>query len=293
MSVKAASLKITAITYDLPVSRIPAFYGESALLQTENNEMIQLTQQQVTEQIRQFSSLDNIPGKLRFGALLAGHITGRVWTDDSEAPTWVILQEAAYGTLYLKGVFPEGFLVKFINGRQQGEVLYGFWEGKNSLENQLPPAPYVGDVWESDERLTSIDLSAFAKRIPADCEIRPIDAELFKQIQDYEFYAEMFGSPGRALEKGFGYCLMQGEAILSEVFAGASHQGVIEIGVNTREAYHRKGYATITCSALISEAERRGYRTYWNCAAQNTASVALAHRLGFTPMKRYRLLGWF
>jgi RimJ/RimL family protein N-acetyltransferase len=55
----------------------------------------------------------------------------------------------------------------------------------------------------------------------------------------------------------------------------------------------QKGYATITCAHLIQEMEQQGYLTYWNCAKDNQASIALARKLGYQTEKVYRLLAWF
>jgi GNAT superfamily N-acetyltransferase len=234
------------------------------------------------------------PGSLRFYAVLEGLIAGKIWTDSLHNPTWGIVQESAFGTLCLEGTFPDGFLVDFVKARQKhGDVLYGFWADDTRFEHQLPPPQYNGYVLESDHRSPQTDLAQYTAHIPFDCRVLPIDRTLFDRIQDAQFYKDMFGSAERALEKGFGFCLVLGGELVCEAFAGASAQGVIELGVNTAKAHTRKGYATITCAQLIQEAERRGWRTYWNCALQNQASTALARKLGYAPMQQYRLLGWF
>jgi GNAT superfamily N-acetyltransferase len=233
------------------------------------------------------------PAGLRCFAVLAGDNRGRIWTDDLANPTWGIVQESAFGTLYLEGTFPKGLLAAFVEERQRdGEVLYGFWAEDDALQPELPPPAYNGFVWESDQRTPTIDLTGYLQQVPLDCSMRAIDPDLFPRIQDSTFYADMFGSSERALERGFGYCLIRGDEILCEAFAGTSHRGVIEIGVNTWEDHRQRGYATLTCAHVIHEAERRGYRTYWNCAVQNLASTTLARRLGFA-LRKYRLLGWF
>lgn len=247
----------------------------------------------VSDRLRSLFS-PGAPAALRCFTVLDGANRGTIWANDLENPAWAIVQEAAFGTLYLEGQFPDGLLVDFTHERQQqGEVLYGFWADADTYENQFPPPRYNGHVWESDQRSSAVDLPSLFTALPDDCVIRPIDATLFERIQDYQFYSDVFGSPEQALQQGFGFCLMRADDILCEVFAGISHQGLIEIGVNTREGHRQKGYGTATCAQVIHEAEKRGYRTYWNCAVQNVASTTLAHRLGYAPMRKYRLLGWW
>jgi RimJ/RimL family protein N-acetyltransferase len=254
--------------------------------------MIQIQPNDVSDKLRSLFS-PSAPAALRCFAVLSGDNRGMIWADDADSPTWGIVQEAAFGTLYLEGSFPDGLLDMFIKDRQkQGEVLYGLWKDDTSLDEHLPPAPYDGRVWESIQEHGTTDRTAL-KTVPEGCKVHTIDADLFKRIQDYQFYSDIFGSPERALEHGFGLCLVRSNEVLCEAFAGTSHNDVIEIGVNTHEEHRQKRYATLTCAYLIDEAEQRGYRTYWNCAVQNIASTALANRLGFAPMKQYRLLGWF
>ncbi|MCU0498722.1 MAG: GNAT family N-acetyltransferase [Anaerolineae bacterium] len=255
--------------------------------------MILVTPEKMSQHLDTFFELENVPGNLRFYAVLQGNHHGNVWVDDLDDPRWGIIQELVFGTLYLQGDFPEGVLLDFITQfSQSGEVLYGCWESDTRYLSQLPLAAYDGWVWESSQRLRTIDLKTLTQQLPVACQLHPIDTILFPHIQDYQFYTQLFGSSQRALEQGFGFCLIQDSQIVCEAFAGTSHQNIIEIGVNTHEGYRQKGYATITCAALIIEAEQRGYQTYWNCSDQNSASRALAHRLGFRPMLRYRLLAW-
>jgi RimJ/RimL family protein N-acetyltransferase len=252
--------------------------------------MIQLESNQVTENLRNLFR-PQTPASLRCFAVLAGDMVGKIWTDDLHNPTWGLVQELTFGTFHPDGQLPRGVLAQLVEDRRPfGEVLYGFLANDDELTSHFPPTMYDGLVWESDNRIG--DITYLMNPIPDGFTMRMVDAELFTRIQDYQFYSEMFGSSEYALQKGFGYCLMQGDEIICEAFAGISHNGVIEIGVNTREAYARQGFATITCAYVIHEAEKRGYRTYWNCAAQNVASTALARKLGY-DLKQYRLFGWW
>jgi hypothetical protein len=254
--------------------------------------MIELEAAEAPAALRSFLSLD-VPGKLRFSAVLAGTTKGKIWTDNPQQTNWAIVQELSYGTLCLEGNFPDGLLDSFISTRQPfGDVLYGFWEDDKHYESQLPPASYNGHVWESSSRSPEVNLSILIAMLPPDTTLKQMDAEIFPRTLAYSWYSDMFGSSEQALKMALGYCLMRGDEILCEAFAGISADGLIEMGVDTHEKHRKAGYATITCAALIDACEKRGYQTYWNCNEQNLASIALAHKLGYTPMKKYRLLAW-
>ena len=103
----------------------------------------------------------------------------------------------------------------------------------------------------------------------------------------------MFGSNEVALDHGLGYCLLDGEAVVAEAFAGPNVGGALEMGTITHEAYRRRGLGTVACARTILECERLGYRTWWNTAVQNAASAGLARKLGYRTERQYRLLAWF
>jgi RimJ/RimL family protein N-acetyltransferase len=77
-----------------------------------------------------------------------------------------------------------------------------------------------------------------------------------------------------------------------EAITGPAIAGIREMGVNTLKEYRRRGYATLTCAALIQECDRLGYQTFWNFNGENIASLALARRLGYRRERKYRLFYW-
>ena len=89
-----------------------------------------------------------------------------------------------------------------------------------------------------------------------------------------------------------GYCLMQGDKVLSEATAGPPDMGLREPGVLTQEDHRGKGYATLTVAHLIHEIESLGERSYWNCSKENVASAAVGRKLGYRVEKEYRWLYW-
>ncbi len=226
--------------------------------------------------------------------MLEGNAAGRVFTDHPTHPTWTVVQEAGFGTLYPGGDLPPAVLTQLIADlRLQGEVLIGLWPEDARLHQLPADADYDGWVVEFSQRDNNTKPFPL---IPADLALRPIDLDLFDRLADRELYIAIFGSAEAALQLGFGLCLLRpspvGDKLLCEAFAGPRALGMIEIGVETREDYRRRGFATITCAALIEQCDRQGWPTYWNCDKRNQASLALAHKLGFRGGREYRLLAW-
>jgi RimJ/RimL family protein N-acetyltransferase len=158
----------------------------------------------------------------------------------------------------------------------------------------LPTAPdYDGFTLDFTNRPAGVGLDVYLRQIPDGCSVRSVDRQLFELSEDRDFYRTLYGSADQALEKGLARFLMCGDEIRCEAYAYFAALGTIEIATSTREPYHGRGYATLTCAHLIQDCEAQGYQTYWNCARQNLASAAVARKLGYRIEKEYRLLAWF
>jgi predicted GNAT family acetyltransferase len=93
-------------------------------------------------------------------------------------------------------------------------------------------------------------------------------------------------------KKHIGYCLIKDKKIVAEASAGPPALGMYEPGVFTQETHREMGYGTIVSARLLQEIEKLGGQTYWNCAKQNTASAAIARKLGYRVEKEYRCIAW-
>ncbi len=230
----------------------------------------------------------NQPLAIRCFAVLDGAIRGQIWTDDLAQPTWGAVEEAAFGTLFLGGR-PEASLVHQLVAelRQERDVALALWP--DHCYNQLLPPALDFDGWELEftDRLQGVDPVPDLS-VPGGCALRAIDAAWFARCRYRDYYTAYFGSAEETLARGFGFCLVRGQELLSEAFAADAALGMIEIGTITGEAYRGRGYAALTCARLIRECEARGYRTYWNCAKDNQASAGLARRLGYQTEKEFR-----
>jgi RimJ/RimL family protein N-acetyltransferase len=248
----------------------------------------QIHPEQVTPAHRALFNLAD-PASLRCFAILDGSANGRIFTNHQHNPTWAMVQEAAFGSLYLGGNIQHRLIRRIIGRlRHCGNVLVGLWQEDPRWSLMPTGADYSGKTLEFSERENHSSLP----QIPEGGELRRLDQSLFRHILSQKLLISMFGSAEQALEGGFGLCYLQNGEILCEAFAGPSASGIIEIGVECHPRHYHKGYATLTCSHLIQAMERQGYSTYWNCAKGNQASIALARKLGYQKMKEYCLKAW-
>lgn len=231
----------------------------------------------------------NQPAGIRIAAIFDGNMPGRLFTHDPDQPGWAVLQETVYGTIYPVGLVTRPILERLIPElRRDGEVLVGLWLDDPHLSDFLSFQPeYDGRVLDFFDRPIGQGLDPYLTPIPGGCEIRSVDAELYKRLADYDPK-----NAESALENGIGVCLMHGDEILCEAFAGKLTDNMLEMGVTTHKPYEGQGYGTLTCAHLVQACESRGFQTYWNCNTQNVASVKIARKLGYRIEKEYRLLYW-
>ena len=255
--------------------------------------MIQVSREQITPELKTLFKAED-PASLRCFAVLDGNADGLVWADSLARPTWGIVQEAGFRSIYLGGIHAAQTLALFVAELgQKGEVLIGLPHGDRRFE-MLPPDPdYIGSTLEFTDRPVGQGLDAWLRQLPKDCQLHRVDRELFERCLERDLLVSIFGDVETALKNGFGLCLMRDGQILSEAHAGPAALGMIEIGVMTHERHRYRGYATLTCAHLVHACEELGFQTYWNCAKQNQASVAIARKLGYRTMKEYELRAWF
>lgn len=91
-------------------------------------------------------------------------------------------------------------------------------------------------------------------------------------VSQYENYAAY-------REYGLGVVIAKGGEPVSGASSYSSYMGGIEIEIDTREDYRRKGLAYICGAKLILECLKRGWYPSWD--AQNKWSVGLAEKLGY------------
>jgi hypothetical protein len=226
-------------------------------------------------------------------AVLDGVQAGRILTDDAAASSWAIVQEISEGTIILGGPFDAESLAALITElRREHGVVFGAPEDDPRWA-LMPPGPdYVGADIDFSERDPSIDLERMV-HVPAGLRLERIDAELLERCAWGGYKVDVFGSRTAALEHGLGYCLLDGDTVVSEAFAGPISRGTLEMGTITHEDYRRLGLASIVCARTLLECERLGYQTWWSCAKQNDGSAAMARKLGYRREEEFQLLAWF
>ena len=108
------------------------------------------------------------------------------------------------------------------------------------------------------------------------CRSEPWSSDLVSQYKDYNEYKAL----------GLGVVIVKNGKPVSGASSYSRYKEGIEIEIDTKEAYRRKGFAYICGAELILECLKRGLYPSWD--AHNKASLALAEKLGYHFSHEYR-----
>ena len=125
-------------------------------------------------------------------------------------------------------------------------------------------------------------LQDFVAALDADYQLRMIDEALYYRCLHEGWsndFVVQFGSWERYRELGLGVVAMHGDEIVAGASSYTRYKDGIEIEIDTREDYRRRGIATACAAKLILACLDRGLYPSWD--AHTMISVALAEKLGY------------
>jgi RimJ/RimL family protein N-acetyltransferase len=131
------------------------------------------------------------------------------------------------------------------------------------------------------------------KRLPSGCTMHRITADILEQTQlknlqeMCSWIHSFWHTPADFLSKGVGFCLIDGDTILSwclSVYVGAQNY---ELGLATIPPYRNRGYATLTAAACVDYCIAHKIVPHWHCFKSNLASIAVAEKVGFEKVMEY------
>lgn len=113
-------------------------------------------------------------------------------------------------------------------------------------------------------------------------EIRAVDEELYRQCRKESWSRDLvsqFESYEKYRSLGMGSVILCGGKIVSGASSYTRYKGGIEVEIDTKKEFRRRGLAFACGAALILQCLDRGLYPSWD--AQNLWSVALAEKLGY------------
>jgi hypothetical protein len=142
----------------------------------------------------------------------------------------------------------------------------------------------------SSESLDVVQLKRLVAALPDGFSVVQTDLALAERL----FASRKFGdqvknyrTADNFVERGFGFCILRGDQIVSSAGTFAHCQAGIEIQIDTDARFRQQGLATAVAAHLILESLKRGLDPSWDAADKRSAH--LARKLGYSPQGDYPL----
>ncbi len=172
-------------------------------------------------------------------------------------------------------------------------------EWELSLKTQWPYFGYFPRTELSAKNLSLQSIRKLLNSLPEEFQMKRVDVEAAKQILSQNFsehwvgVINYFGSPEKFVEEGVGFCIQEGEKIVSLVMGFKASIPItqsIEMDIATHTDYRGRGFATLISAKLIEYLLKKGIEPHWDAA--NPLSVKLAKKIGYTDPESYKCYYW-
>jgi RimJ/RimL family protein N-acetyltransferase len=236
-------------------------------------------------------------------SVLLGNYPGRVFADDTIAPTLAVVWTTArwmYAAGDISGDIHQMKLISFLQTvvvpdcKQRQESWFEIYTDDGEAWTNLFLQGYAGlsiqrhmeSVYElRRERFIRLEAGAAAEFSPDDVTVAYEEFPVLEEQENivHEIYNRFGGlhTVGAVVSKGdqiMSLCKNNGFIVNNSYF----------IDVDTyAEAERGKGYATLAARSLIRYYLERGCEPLWETTHENTASHRLALKLGFEPVESY------
>jgi len=131
-------------------------------------------------------------------------------------------------------------------------------------------------------------LQSYIKKLLVEYTIRKIDEEVFNNVKREQWSTDLcsqFSSYDQYEKLGLGFVITHNGGIICGASSYTVYNEGIEIEIDTKEEYRRKGLALACASKLILECLNRDIYPSWDSA--NRESASLAEKLGYHLESEY------
>ena len=212
-------------------------------------------------------------------------IMGSIYADDLDHPTaaMAICGDFAFfsGTpnteliSYKPDWCTQDFIIMVPQNDDWKNAIVQFYGSKSKIVSRyaIKKEPDVFDTEKLEKIISSLpdeyELCMIDESLYQMCKETSWSTDLVSQFQNYEDYRRL----------GLGVVILRNNVIVSGASSYSRYREGIEIEIDTKEEYRRKGLACVCGAKLILECLKQNLYPSWD--AQNKASVALAEKLGY------------
>jgi hypothetical protein len=234
---------------------------------------------------------DDLPNAAVRHALLSGAVPSYAAADDAARPTWCLVRDPVHAFCFVGGrPSPEDFAEAVRRMRRRGDFWIVLREGESRESLGAPPPNANGSRARREFSGRAARAAEWAARVPDGCALRRIDEELLPRCRWGDLLARTFDGAERYLRESVGFCVVRGDAVLSEAHAAFWGPGEAEIGGITAKDERGRGLVCVAAGRLVEECAVRGATTVWSCFDDNAASARVAEKLGYERVRRHPTL---
>lgn len=212
------------------------------------------------------------------------NIMGDVYADDAQKPrsAAAVLGDFAFlaGDICrefadIRTYTDRNFMIMVPQNEAWAQLIEEVWgsRAKRVIRYAFQKEPDVFDEEHLREVVRSLSDEFTIRLIDEDlynvCKAESWSCDLVSQYADYEMYERL----------GVGVVILKDGVPVSGASSYSTYAGGIEIEIDTRKDYRRRGLAYTCGASLILECRKRNLYPSWD--AQNTWSAALAQKLGY------------
>lgn len=125
-------------------------------------------------------------------------------------------------------------------------------------------------------------LQGYVDALPSEFMIEPINEKWYDRVLREEWSADLcsnFSSKEEYLEHGVGFVITSGDTHVAGVSTYSYYDKGIEIEIDTKEEYRKKGFATVLGAKMVLACLEKGLYPSWEAA--NLISAKVAEKLGY------------
>ena len=169
----------------------------------------------------------------------------------------------------------QDFMIMVPQNEDWQNAIISFYGSKAKIVSRyaIKKEPDIFDKVKLEKVISSLskeyELHMIDEQLYEMCKAETWSADLVSQFPDYETYHKL----------GLGAVICRNNRIVSGASSYSRYREGIEIEIDTKEEYRRRGLAYVCGAKLILECLRRNLYPSWD--AQNKFSVSLAEKLGY------------
>lgn len=218
-------------------------------------------------------------------------IMGKIYADDFSKPTAAMavigdfIFFAGKPSAELAAYKPErsanGFSIMVPQNQRWKTIIAQYYGEKAKITSRyaLKKGPHIFDREKLEKAVASLPeqytLSMIDEKLYHMCKAQAWSADLVSQFPSYENYRRL----------GIGAVVCKDGLLVSGASSYSRYREGIEIEIDTKKEYRRKGLAYVCGAKLILECLKRNLYPSWD--AHNKDSLALAEKLGYRYSHTY------